>query len=130
MRVVINHLNTTFRDPVSDAERQSIHEHMTKFKGRMSCKQYMKNKQIKWGFKWWRWSCSKTGYLYEFYLYLGEKLKNRGFPKTVVLDLSKKLEKAHCMLFLTIFFNSSSFAEKLFDRVIYCLGTVGSDWKK
>ena len=38
----------------------------------MSCKQYMKNKPIKWGFKWW---CSKTGYLYEFDLYLVKKGK-------------------------------------------------------
>ena len=33
MHVVINHLNKTFQDAMSDAERQSIDEHMTKFKG-------------------------------------------------------------------------------------------------
>ena len=46
--VVINHLNKAFQDAMSDAERQLIDEHITKFKGRMSCKQYMKNKPIKW----------------------------------------------------------------------------------
>ena len=53
MRIVINHLNKAFQDAISDAERQSVDEYMTKFKGRMSCKQYMKNNPIKWGFKWW-----------------------------------------------------------------------------
>ena len=47
MRVVINHLNKAFQDAIPDAERQSMDEHMTKFKGRVSCKQYMKNKPIK-----------------------------------------------------------------------------------
>ena len=31
MRVVINHLNKAFQDAMSDAERQSIDDHMTKF---------------------------------------------------------------------------------------------------
>ena len=53
MRIVINHLNKAFQDAISDAERQSVDEYMTKFKGGMSCKQYMKNNPIKWGFKWW-----------------------------------------------------------------------------
>ena len=52
MRIVINHLSKAFQDVIPDTERQSIDEHMTKFKIRMSCKQYMKNKSIKWGFKW------------------------------------------------------------------------------
>ena len=51
MCIIMNHLNKAFQDAMSDAEKQSIDEHMTKFKGRMSCKQYMKNKPIKWGFK-------------------------------------------------------------------------------
>ena len=42
----------------------------------MSCKQYMKNKPIKWAFKWWCQCFSKTGYLYEFDLYLGKKEKS------------------------------------------------------
>ena len=39
MRIVINHLNKAFQDAMSDSEKQSIDEHMTKFKDRMSCKQ-------------------------------------------------------------------------------------------
>ena len=53
LRTVINHLNKAFHGAMSDADRQSIDKHMTKFKGRNSCKQYIKNKPIKWGFKWW-----------------------------------------------------------------------------
>ena len=94
MHIVINHLNKAFQDVMSDAERQSNDEHRTKFKGRMSCKQCMKNKPIKWGFKWWCQCCSKIGYLFEFDLYLGKKEKTElWLGETVVLDLSKKLGK-------------------------------------
>ena len=57
MSNVINHLNEAFQNAMPDAKRQSIDEHLTKFEGRMSCKQYMKNKTIKWGFKWWCRCC-------------------------------------------------------------------------
>ena len=51
MRIAINQWNKAFQDVMLCVERQSIDEHMTKFKGRMSCKQYMKTKLIKWGLK-------------------------------------------------------------------------------
>ena len=73
LRSVINHLNATFKAAVSDSDKQSIDEHMTKFKGHHSCKQYIKNKPIKWGFKWLCRCSSKTGYLFELDLYLRKK---------------------------------------------------------
>ena len=94
----------------------------------MSCKQYMKNKPIKWAFKWWFRCRSKTGYLYEFDLYLAKKEKRElGLGETVVLDLSKKLEITYFMLYVDNFFNSPTLVEKLFNRGIYCLCTVRSD---
>ena len=85
----------------------------------------MKNKPTKWGFKWWCRCCSKTGYLYKFDFYLGKKEKAKlGLGETVVLDLSKKLENIHCMLYFDNFFNYPTLADKLFDKGIYCLGTV------
>ena len=57
----------------SDDFDQSIDEHMTKFQGHSSMKQYLQLKPIKWGFKWWFRCASSTGYLYEFDLYLVKK---------------------------------------------------------
>ena len=45
MRIVLNHLNKAFQDAMSDAEKQSLDEHFTKFKSRMSCQQRMKTSQ-------------------------------------------------------------------------------------
>ena len=50
---VINYPNEAFQNVMSDTKRQSIDEHSTKFKVRISCKQCMKNMPIKWGFKGW-----------------------------------------------------------------------------
>ena len=36
-------------------------------------KQYVKNKPIKWGFKFWYCCASETGYIYQLDLYLGKK---------------------------------------------------------
>ena len=81
----------------------------------------MKDKPIKWGFKWW---CSV---LYEFDLYFGKKQKTElWLGEIVVLNLSKKLENAHCILYFDNFFNSPTLVQELFDSGIYCLGTVRS----
>lgn len=45
---VIDLLGSTFQAPMSDGDRQSIDEHMIKFKGQISCRQYMKNNPINW----------------------------------------------------------------------------------
>ena len=44
----MEHLNKVFAESLSNSTFQSIDEHMYKFKGRSSIKQYMKNKLNKW----------------------------------------------------------------------------------
>ena len=57
----ISHFNDSFSTCVSNDSNQSVDEHMVKFKGRSSMRQYVKNKPIKWGFKFWCCCASKTG---------------------------------------------------------------------
>ena len=57
---VINHFNKSFSNTLSNDKLQSIDEHMVKFKGRSSMKQYVKKKPIKWGFKFWYRCASMT----------------------------------------------------------------------
>ena len=63
-------------------------------------RQYMKNKPIKWGFKFWFRCGSKSGYLYEFDMYLGKKAKTEfGLGESVVLSLCDSLRNTHCYVF-------------------------------
>ena len=70
----------------------SIDENMVKFKGRSGIKQYTTSKPVKWGFKFWFYCSSKSGYMYQIDIYLGRKQTpefNLGLGKEVVLQLTK-----------------------------------------
>ena len=73
VKSLINHFSQSFSNSVSNDDSQSHDEHMMKFKGRSSMKQYVNDKPVKWGFKFWYHCASETGYLYQFDLYLGKK---------------------------------------------------------
>ena len=84
MRAVIDHLNSEISEVLSNDSDQGIDEHMVKFNGRSGMKQYIKSKLIKWGFKFWFHSSSKSGYLHQMDIYLGRKQTpefNRGLGK-------------------------------------------------
>ena len=49
---VIEHPNKVFAESLPNSPSQSVDEHMCKFKGRLSIKQYINNNPIKWGFKY------------------------------------------------------------------------------
>ena len=66
----------------------------------------------------------------EFDICLGKEEKTElGLGETVVSDISKKLENSYCKLYFDHFFNSPTLLAKLFDKGIYCIGTVGTDRK-
>ena len=86
----------------------------------------MKNKPIKWGFKFWYHCTSKTGYLYQFDLYLDKKeSREKNFGLSVVRALTECLEDTYCTFlfvfcsFFDNFFNSPSLITKLFDKALY-----------
>ena len=47
VRSLINHFNQSFSNSVSNDDSQGVDEHMVKFKGRSSMKQYLKSKPTK-----------------------------------------------------------------------------------
>jgi len=73
IRPLFEHLGHHFKEAYQPESHQSIDEHMCKFKGKSLMRQHMKNKPIKQGFKFWFRCGSKSGYLYEFDMYVGKK---------------------------------------------------------
>ena len=130
VRPIISHFNDSFPLCVSNDSKQSIDEHMVKFKGRSTMRQYVKNKPIKWGFKFWYRCASKTGYLYQFDLYLGKKeSREENLGPSVVLAQTESLKETYCTIFFDNFFNSPSLIIKLFDKSLYGIGTARMDRK-
>ena len=80
---VYEHFNKAFQIALYASKKQSIDERMVKFKGHNICKQYIKNKPIKWGFKLWIRACAKGGYEYESRIYTGKK--KSGFEENLRL---------------------------------------------
>ena len=92
--------------------------------------QYMKNKPIKWGFKFWFRCGSKSGYLYKFDMYLGKKGNTEfGLGESVVLSLCKSLKDTNCCVYFDNFFTSSMLMAKLLENGIYGIGTVRANRK-
>lgn len=130
IRPIIEHLNSSFQAAMEDTGHQSIDEHMCKYKGRSSMKQYIKSKPIKWGFKLWFRCCSQTGYLFQFDIYVGRKNSTESsLGEGVVLQLSEKLNGTFCNLYFDNFFTSPELVRTLYANGIYSIGTVRSNRK-
>ncbi|XP_060803721.1 piggyBac transposable element-derived protein 3-like [Amyelois transitella] len=130
IRPVMQHFNLCFQAAMNNSKRQSIDEHMIKFKGHNIMKQYIKNKPIKWGFKMWCRAESSTGYLYQFDLYTGKKTNTEvGLGESVVLNLSEQLKGLGCEVYFDIFFNSPALQHKLMIQNTKACGTVRTNRK-
>ena len=93
---------------------EAIDEHMIKFKGQHSMKQYRPLKLIKKGFKMWCRNDSATGYLFQFDIYIGKK-ENRegGLGENVAMQLSRSLVGTNVKLYFDNFFTTPSSIFKL-----------------
>ena len=77
---------------------------MCKLKDGSNMKQYIKNKPIKGGFKYWYRSDSETGYVYQLELYQGLKEKRElNLGSSVVLDLCQALKDTYSHVFFDNF---------------------------
>lgn len=130
IRPVMQHFNLCFQAAMNNSLRQSIDEHMIKFKGHNIMKQYIKNKPIKWGFKMWCRCESSTGYLYQFDLYTGKKTNTEiGLGESVVLCLTEQLKGLGCEVYFDNFFNSPALQHKLMMQNTKACGTVRTNRK-
>ena len=130
LRPFFDHPLKHFQEALLPESHQSIDEHMCKFKGKSLMRQCMKNKPIKWGFKFWFRCGSKSGYLYQLDMYLGRKSKAEfGLGESVVLSPCKNLKSRYCYVFFDNFFTSPNLILKLFEDGIYATGTVRSNRK-
>ena len=130
LRPLFDHLAKHFQDMLQPEAHQSIDENMCKFKRKSIMRQYMENKPMKWGFKFWFHCGAKSGYLYEFDMYLGKTGSIEfGRGESVVLSLCQKLKGTLCFVFFDNFFTSPALLVKLLQMGIYATGTVSAKQK-
>ncbi|KAI0218647.1 PiggyBac transposable element-derived protein 5 [Lamellibrachia satsuma] len=125
---VLDYLNKRFRAAYHPRRELSIDETMLKFKGRLSIKQYIKIKPVKWGIKIFTLVEAKTGYVLNLLPYVG-KHEDTAVGKTTqtVLDVGKHyLNKGH-RFFTDNYYTSVELMTKLEDKNTLSCGTVNSN---
>ena len=72
-------------------------------------KQFIKDKPVRWGFKFWVLACPETRYTYKFEVYTGKRLTktNNGLGYDVVMNLMNGMFRQGYHLFVENFYSSS-----------------------
>ena len=105
----------------------SIDEAVIPYKGRLSFKQYMKDKPTKWGIKVFVLADSTNGYVKRLQIYTGKSLDtvdDVGLCTRVVLDLMSGLEGSGLNLYTDNYYTSPTLFLYLFNQGINACGTV------
>ncbi|XP_064635763.1 piggyBac transposable element-derived protein 4-like [Lineus longissimus] len=101
---------------------------MVKFKGRLSFKQYMPNKPIKWGVKVWALCESTSGYCLGWYPYTGKQnVTGLGLGYDVIDALTQNFHAYGHHLFYDNFYSSPFLSLQMMDHDIATCGTIRSD---
>ena len=106
-------------------QQVTIDEAMIPFKGRLTFKQYMKNKPTKWGIKVYVLSDATNGYIYRIQIYSGNNFDSEvdaGLCSRVLLALMSGLDEHH--LYTDNYYTSPEVYLALYNNGINCCGTV------
>ena len=126
IREVIDFLVPKWQHYFNPGKEIAVDESMIPYKGRTSLMQYMPAKPTKWGLKAWGLADSKTGYMYNWQLYLGKETVQRHLPvaHTVVKDLCTPLfDKGH-VVYMDNFFSSPALFADLATHQTGACGTL------
>jgi len=110
-----------------------VDEQMVQFKRKLSTKQYVINKPIKWGIKIFL-LCGESGLAYNLFIFQGffeldpESIKTFGSGGTAVLHLTKNIKPNRHFLFFDNYFSSYGLFEKLLYNKIYAVSTIRANW--
>lgn len=132
MRPLFDSLNKKNLEYAPVEENHSIDEAMVPYFGRHGCKQFIRGKPIRWGYKFWV-GATKLGYVVYFDPYQGftttlpERYKHLGLGASVVLqyvDVLQTLPYGPFHLFFDNYFTSLSLLKELTFRKINGTGTM------
>ena len=131
LRWFLNHLNTRFQEAYTPYGHCTIDESMVKFKGRLSFRQYMPAKPIKWGIKVWVLCESDTGYAYNMQVYTGKVAgrQEKGMAHRVCMDLLVPVLGTNLSVYMDNLYTSVGLLNDLRVRGVLACGTVRSNRK-
>lgn len=133
VRPLIDALNTNFLKFAPFEENHSIDEAMVPYYGRHPCKQFIRGKPIRWGYKFWV-GATRLGYIIWCEPYQGKsgedlsQYRKLGLGASVILQYADVLRKinnqAPFHLFFDNFFTSVPLIDELGKRGFKATGTI------
>ena len=104
----------------------SVDESMVKYKGRLSFRQYLPMKPVKWGIKVWVMAESSTGYVNNFQAYTGAIVgkTETGLAHRIVSDLAQPYFGSNLCVYMDNFYTSVKLLLDLQGRGVQACGTV------
>nr|XP_039248883.1 piggyBac transposable element-derived protein 4-like [Styela clava] len=104
----------------------AIDESMIPFKGRISFRQFIPSKRVRFGIKVWVLAESKTGYVSKFQIYTGKdpRVQEVGLASRVVYDLIDPFLDKGYHLYVDNFYISTELFRKLYENIVYACGTM------
>ncbi|GFO04588.1 PiggyBac transposable element-derived protein 4-like [Plakobranchus ocellatus] len=130
VRNIVSKTQETFRAHFQAQRELSVDEAMVGFKGRLSFKQYMPKKPMKWGIKVWTVSDARLGYCLGYDIYTG-KASRRDPHRPLGFEVVDNLCQPHYSLghhvYMDRFFSSVELAEHLLQNNTYMCSTIVSN---
>ena len=121
MRKLLDIVTCQFKQEYNLNESINVDEAMIPFKGRLSFKQYMRDKPVKHGIKVFVLADGKYGYIKQIQIYSGKNStlsqNELGLSTKVVLDLVKGLESSHHKLYVDNYYTSPLLFLKFYNKV-------------
>ncbi|XP_063958469.1 piggyBac transposable element-derived protein 4-like [Lytechinus pictus] len=129
VRFLLDHMKQTCQALYQPHEHIAIDERMVRSKGRFSIRQYIRDKPTKWGFKLWVVADSKTGYTFDFDVYIGrrEQASENGLSYDVVFSLCENLLHQGYKLYIDNFYTSMKLLTDLKRNQVWACGTANSN---
>ncbi len=130
IRPLINLLVSNYQRYYVLSKNLSIDERMVKYTGRLSFRQYIRNKPIKLGIKVWVLADSQNGYVYNLEVYCGAReKKSTNLAQDVVSHLVEGLQNRGHILCFDSYYTSVPLAKSLSIRGFGCLGMLKANRK-
>lgn len=126
---LLKKLISSFQAAIIPEEDVCIDETLVPFRGRLSFRQYIKNKRHKFGIKLFK-LCVSKGYTYNLSVYCGaEKREGQPVSTSVVMSLMNNLLDKGRTLYTDNYYTSVELAHCLLKRKTYLVGTLRANRK-
>ncbi|XP_048587830.1 piggyBac transposable element-derived protein 4 [Nematostella vectensis] len=132
IKPLLNLLFPKFENAYNLHKNISIDECMIPWRGRLSFRQFIANKPVRFGIKVWVLADSESKYVYRQQLYIGKNPGERaevGLAARVVKELCSGLEGMGHHLYTDNYYTSVELYQFLFDNQIYACGTIKGNRK-